>query len=113
MIMIGQAIDFHRQCLVPFGEYVQAVNNPQPTNTNAPRTIDAIYLMPTPNKQGGHIIIDLMTGRAITRPRVTPVPITPVVIHAVEKMACKQGIKTLKLTNRHGQAFPDDHLAGV
>jgi len=34
MIMIGLAIDFHKQCLVPFGAYVQAVNNPEPTNTN-------------------------------------------------------------------------------
>jgi len=83
-IMIDREIDFHRQCLVPFGEYAQAVNNPQPTNTNAPRTIDAIYLMPTSNKKGGHIVMDLTTDRAITRPRVTPVPITPVVIHAIE-----------------------------
>ena len=112
-IMLGRAIDFHKQCMVPFGEYVQAVNNPQPTNTNAPRTIDAIYLMPTTNKQGGHYVMDLTTGRAITRPRVTPVPITPVVIRAVEEMARKQGIKSLKLKNRHGQPFTGDHLAGV
>jgi len=36
MIMIGRAIDFHKHCSVSFGEYVQAANNPQPTNTNVP-----------------------------------------------------------------------------
>jgi len=57
--------------------------------------------------------MDLTTGRAITRPRVTPVPITPVVIRAVEDMSRKEGVKTLKLTNQHGNIFPSDHLAGV
>jgi len=57
--------------------------------------------------------MDLTTHRAITRPHVTPVPITPVAIRSVEEMARKEGIKTLKLMNRHGNIFPSDHLTGV
>ena len=57
-IMLGRAINFHKQCLVPFGKYVQVANNPQPTNTNTPQMIDAIYLMPTSIRQGGHYVMD-------------------------------------------------------
>jgi len=114
VILTGRAIDYEKHCKIPFGAYVQANNQSLPTNTNAPRTIDCIYLRPTNNKQGGHELMDLASGRVITRPRVIEIPITQVVINAVEKMAIKQGIKTLKLVNRNGQVLPlADHIAGV
>ena len=40
--------------LILFGSYVQANHEPNPKNTTAPRTLDAIYLRPTSNIQGGH-----------------------------------------------------------
>ena len=58
--------------------------------------------------------MDIASGRVITRPRVIEIPITQVVIDAVEKIATKQGIKTLKMVNRNGQHLPlADHIAGV
>ena len=111
----GQNLDYENYCQVPFGAYVQANQENDPKNTNAPRTIDAIYLRPVPsNIQGGHELMDLNSGRLITRPRVWEIPITDIVIKAVEKMGAKQGIKSLKLRNRRNDIFyPTDWIAGV
>ncbi|MGC8479045.1 MAG: hypothetical protein ACP5NE_03955, partial [Candidatus Micrarchaeia archaeon] len=66
------------------------------------------------NIQGGHELMDLNSGRLITRPRVVEIPITNLVIKAVEAMAEEQGIKSLKLQNRHKTVFyPADWIAGV
>jgi hypothetical protein len=51
VILSGRDFDYAKQ--YPFGAYVQANNDPKPTNTNAPRTLDCIYLRPARNKQGG------------------------------------------------------------
>ena len=114
LIMGGRPLDYEKDCQVPTGTYVQACNEPDPTNTNAPRTIDAIYLQPLRNVQGGHELMDLNTGRKVTRRTVTQLPITPSVIQAVETMAKKQGMKDLKITNRNGvPLYPADWIAGV
>ncbi|MGC9260522.1 MAG: hypothetical protein ACP5I8_10685, partial [Phycisphaerae bacterium] len=58
--------------------------------------------------------MDLNSGRLITRPRVVEIPITNLVIKAVEAMAEEQGIKSLKLQNRRKTIFyPADWIAGV
>jgi len=114
VILGGRDYDFNKHCLIPFGAYVQAYQENSPKNTNAPRTIDAIYLRPTNNMQGGHELMDLNSGRVITRPRVFEIPVTPIVIRAVEAMAEAQGIKSLKLQNRRKTIFyPADWIAGV
>jgi hypothetical protein len=114
VILTGKAIDYNKHCQIPFGAYVQANNEPNPTNTNAPRTIDCIYLRPFPNIQGGHELMDLKTGRVITRRRVTEIPVTELVIQAVENMAHEQGLTTLKITGRHTSSlYPADWIAGV
>jgi len=114
MILTGRSFDYNKHCTIPFGAYVQANNQNHPTNTNAPRTLDCIYLRPTNNKQGGHELMNIATGGVITRSKVTEIPISHVVLQAVEKMAYDQGIKTLKITNRRGNILPlADHIAGV
>ncbi|MGC9237926.1 MAG: hypothetical protein ACP5GF_13725, partial [Thiomonas sp.] len=114
VILGGRNIDYNKHCQVPFGAYVQAVQENNPKNTNAPRTIDAIYLRPVDNIQGGHELMDLNSGRLITRPRVVEIPITNLVIKAVEAMAEEQGIKSLKLQNRRKTIFyPANWIAGV
>ena len=52
VLMGGSKLNYdkHLQCV--FGQYVQATEEQSPSNTNAPRTIDAIYLRPLPNIQG-------------------------------------------------------------
>jgi hypothetical protein len=46
--------------------------------------------------------MDLKTGREITRGRVTPVPLTDTVKNMVETMAIKEGITSIKFTNKRG-----------
>jgi hypothetical protein len=83
-------------------------------NSNAARTLDAIYLRPALNMQGGHELYDRNSGRVITLARVTQIPVTDVVIKAIEHISEDQGFKTLKFKNRIGTIYHDaDWIAGV
>jgi hypothetical protein len=42
VIMSGRKLDYSKHLKYQFGSYVQANQDNDPTNTNAPRTIDAI-----------------------------------------------------------------------
>ena len=114
MILMGEHLNYTKHFQVPFGAYVQASNEPTPTNSQLPRTLDGIYLRPVTNIQGGHEILDLNTGKVITRRKVTEIPITKLVIQAVEDMAKREGFKSLKFKNRNNVVFHDTGLiAGV
>jgi hypothetical protein len=107
-------LDSVKHCTVPFGAYVQANHETNQTNSNASRTIDAIYLRPVNSMQGGHELYDLNSGRVITRARVTQIPVTDVVIKAIKRIAEDQGFKSLKFKNQKGAIFHDaDWIAGV
>jgi len=80
----GRNIDYEKHCQIPFGAYVQANQEKNPKNTNAPCTIDAIYLHPVPrNIQGGHELMDLNSGQLITRQCVWEIPVTDIIIKAM------------------------------
>jgi len=58
--------------------------------------------------------MDLNSGRLITRQHVWEIPVTDVVINAVEKMGEEQEVKSLKLQNHRRDIFyPTDWIAGV
>jgi hypothetical protein len=64
--------------------------------------------------QGGHELHDLNSGRVITRARVAQIPVTDVVIKAIDSIAEDQEFKSLKFKNRKGPIFHDaDWIAGV
>ena len=44
-----QQLDYNTDFVAPFGSFVQAYEERNPKNNNSPRTIDAIYLRPTPD----------------------------------------------------------------
>ena len=114
LIMGGRRLNYRKDLMFPLGTYVQATQRNNPTNTNAPRTIDAIYLKPMANDQGGHHVMNLATGLVISPNKVYELPVTDTVIKHVEAMAEAQGIKSLKLSNRHKTTFyPADWIAGV
>jgi hypothetical protein len=113
-LMGGPPLDFNKHCQIPFGAYVQANDEPDPLNTPQACTLDAIYLRPMTNIQGGHELMNLHNGYKFTRPRVTEIPVTPLVIAAVESLAKKQGFKQLKMKDRSGVLLhPADWTAGV
>ena len=114
-IMTQKKVDYNKHCKVPFGAYVQAtVDNQNKTNSNLPRTIDAIYLRPMTNVQGGYEVMNLATGRMVTTNLVTELPITEHVIKSVETMAEEQGIKSNKIEGRNKVPLhPANWIAGV
>jgi hypothetical protein len=81
------ALDYAKHFTVPSGAYVQANHEMNQMNSNASRTLDAIYLRPVNSMQGGHALYDLNSGRVITRARVTQIPVTDVVIKAIKLIA--------------------------
>ena len=44
MILHQENLDYNKHCSIPFGTYVQAHDEPMPSNTQVLRTLDAIYL---------------------------------------------------------------------
>ena len=113
-IVTGRRLNYKKHCSFEFGEYVQAHTYNEPRNDMRERTLDAIYLRPNDNDQGGHILMDLTTGALITRGRITAVPMTTTVKEKVEAMAKQQGITNMKFTNKKGETLAsDDWIAGV
>ena len=108
MIMHHVNLDYNKHCAIPFGTYVQAVDDPDPKNTQAPRTLDCLYMRSNDNYQGGHELLDLRTGRAITRHKVRIVPITKNIIDLVHAMADRDKMPTgLKIETRSGMVIYD------
>ena len=71
MILHQQNLDFTKHCKYSFGLYVQGHDEPSPSNTNASRTLDCIYLRPVSSMQGGHELLHLATNKVVIRRRVT------------------------------------------
>jgi hypothetical protein len=114
MILNQTNLDYTKHCVVPFGACVQANHESMKTSSNVTRTLDAIYLRPEQNQQGGHKLINLNSGQLISRNIVHKIPVTNVVIKAVENMAYQQGFKSLKFNYWNGVIYHDaDWIAGV
>ncbi len=113
-IVTGKALDYSRHCQFEFGSYVQAGQETNPRNTPKERRLDAIYLRPSDTQRGGHVVMNLSTGKEVTRNVVTPIPLPDSVKTKVEKLATKQGFTTIKFTNKKGvELINVDWIAGV
>ena len=89
-------LDHHKHCQISFGEYLQALNNPNKINTQGPRTMGDIYLTVNFKKQGGYVVIDFESGVPITRRKFTDIPVQNLIIKSVGNMAADNIIATLK-----------------
>ena len=72
----------------------------KPKNNPKPRGIDAIYIRPAKALQGGHEVMDLVTGELIWVLKVDKCTMTRMVIARVEELVAQQGYRTLKFFNR-------------
>jgi hypothetical protein len=90
-----------------------AHDEPTPTNSTLPRSLDGIYMRPISTAQGGHEILHLATNSVITRRHVTVLPITQAVIQSVEALAKRDGMKPFRLATKHGVILYDALTAGV
>jgi hypothetical protein len=115
MIVHHESLDYSKHCKYSYGTYVRGHDEPDPSNTNDPRSLDCIDLAYNPNQQGGHILLHLPTGRRIIRRNITLIPITPSIIRQVHSMAEEDGItEGLKISNRYGEVlFDSTWIAGV
>ena len=113
-IVTGRKLDYKKHCTMEFGTYVQAHNKNDPSNNNIEQSIDGIYLRPNENIQGGHLIMNLNTGKIISRARVTKIPLPSTVKEKVEQMAPTEGKSDMKFYNRNGLELPNsDDVRGV
>ena len=85
-IITGQHVEYKKHCKLPFGAYVQAHEEPSPTNSQQARTVGAICLGPTGNLQGSYKFLNLRTGKRITRRNWTQLPMPKEVIDRVNQL---------------------------
>ena len=87
---------------------MQVHEEPTPTNSPAAHTIGAITLVPTGNLQGGYKILNLQTGKKITRRNWTHLPMPTEVIKRVNQLGKEQNQPTLlTFQDRHGHSTMD------
>ena len=87
-IITGKTIDYNSHCKIEFGQYVQT--HEKHDSSMEPRTIGAIALRPTGNKQGGYYFYSLLSGGKIHRTHWTDVPMPKDVkdrLHAMARRA--------------------------
>ena len=109
LIMTQQPLEYNKHCKYKFGEYVQAHHQNQPTNTMAEQKINTIYLRPSNNTHGRHVLMNLNTGEKFLRGRVTAVPLMQAVKDQIEELAKQQGITSMKFRNKRGKLLPNSY----
>ena len=115
-LMGNPQLDYKRHFVACFGDYVQATHENTPTNDMRPRTLDCIYLYPNVYlPQGGHTLLSIETGGVITRPRIWKIPMTDLVVKAINKMGAEQKKRNDKVTGKANQIKlrPADWRTGV
>lgn len=107
-------IDWHRDVKILQGSYVQAFAERTIKNDLKCRTLDAIFLAPLDNKQGEYLCLHLATNKVITSQKITQVPITNLVIKAVEELAQQDGMSALKIKNKtRTVVYNNDYVPGI
>ncbi len=111
-ILHGKPLDYEH-VKYAFGQYVEGHLDLPKTKGPHGRTTPGIYIKPN-DSDTGHEIWCLATEREIPRARVTPLPITPAVIRAIETTATAQKQKGLRIRTRRGEIlFDSTWTAGV
>ena len=89
-LMTGLSTDVKIHCRVPIGSYCHIHDEPDPSNTNTPRTTGAIALHAQGNVQGGYNFLNLDTWKVLQRRSWTELPTPSHVIRQVEDKARKE-----------------------
>jgi hypothetical protein len=92
---------------VPFGAYVHS--HEMHDNTMQPRTTGAIYLGPSGNEQGTHYFYSLTTGRMLSWPSFTELPMPKHIIQCLSDMSQNHNMhNSLTFGNCLGQEIQDE-----
>ena len=87
MLLYIRNLTFKKHCKFSFGAHVQANQEPKPSDTLRARTIDCIYMRPSPAIQDVHEILHIATNKILTRRSLIELPITEDIITTTEKRA--------------------------
>jgi hypothetical protein len=121
-LFLGRKTDVKVECRVAFGEYVQAHEDLDVTNTMAERTIGAIVLGPSGNVQGSYDLLSLKTWKVVRRNHFTHLPMPNLVISAINAKAAEDvlavSLKDAVFKNSMQQEIDDstdlaDEMSGV
>jgi hypothetical protein len=115
MLLHQRNLDYTKNCKFTFGTYVQAHDEPSPTNDLSARTLDCIYLRYRESHQGGHELLHLPTNKIIIRRNITPLPITREIVDQVSAIANSEGMPSgLKIVSKTDAILYDSAwIAGV
>ena len=114
-ILEQRDINWEHECAAEIGSFVHAWGH-DTNNSQKCRVIEGIYLGPTKGLQEGHEILNLQTGKPVTRRKIQEFPMTRQVINIVEDMAADEGVRHFHTytKNPEGQLIIDaDLLAEV
>ena len=111
MILHKEGLDLNRHCKIVTREYVQAHDEPQFKNNNAPRSLDCIYLRPITSHQSGYEVLHLQTNRIINRLTLTPTTIIPSIMTQVYAISKADKVPDgLKIENKSNLILFDSSL---
>ena len=105
-IVTGRKVDCKLHCQIEFGQYVQT--HEEHDNSMNARTVGALALRPTGNRQGGHYLYSLYSGRRLHRTHWTKLPM-PAEVQARLSTFVKRGNahKGLLFNNGADQNYDD------
>ena len=104
--MTGFELSFKLHARIEFGAYVKT--HEEHTNDMSQRTLGAICLGLTCNRQGGHWFMSLTTGGRITRHQWTPLPLPQDAVRRVVAIGHQQGMPSvITYANQHGHEICD------
>ena len=107
-LMTGIKLDYKKHFQLPFGYYVQVHKEPPSNNSPASWTIGAITLGPRGNLQSSYKVLNLQTGKKITRRNWTDLPMPIEVIKRVNQLGKEQNQPTLlTFQDRHSHSTMD------
>jgi len=105
-LLTGAELNYENHVQIEFGKYVQT--NEEHDKLMQARTMGAICLGPSGNRQGGHWFMSLTSGSRVTRYRWTELPMPTDVINRVNQVGLSQGMKSsLTYSNRQGDEIAD------
>ena len=92
-LLTGAELNYENHVQIEFGKYVQT--HEEHDNSMQARTMGAICLGPSGNRQGGHWFMSLTSGSRVTRYKWTELPMPTDVINRVNHMGRSQGMSSI------------------